>query len=647
MIRLLTLITILQAVSFKLYSQQVGITRFMDASVFDGLNPFDYKKIEFSWNMQGQIQVEMNEGLNAMDQNNFIMAEAHFEKVLALDPSFGVAFYYRALCHKNNLKFNAAEYDLMQALKLFKNPECYIQLGDIYYLMRNFKLAKEYYEKAVKANPDLVNGYYKLGCLSINSQRVEESIRHFTKCNELDPGFVKSYLQRGIIEMRFKRDNQAANAFFTKAIHADSSGAQPYFWRGMTSLMERDRTGSLSNFNKAVERAPSNPYFRLIRGLLLVELKEFDNAFTDLRKALAITSISESHSQFGQTIFDKKIDLQNAMEYLNRELYGYDELSIEFLKIGFCYLLTGNFQEAIDNFHRVSRIKKTATETYLIALTFEHQGRHSMALSIYSDALELDPDIFDAYKKRAIYRGELKEWTGAFADVNQMRRLQPGSPVIDRLNGFLSYNYGDYSTAIKAMDVYLKNDSTDVEAIKIRADSKSHVKDYTGAISDFKRVLILTSENKQGIEDLLISNTLNAGDTVTAINLLIDYCNKYRLIASEILLSEVYIQSRDFKKAENRIFQLDRVLKTGYLNNPNRAYVFYLKSQLDSKQGHYEDALKQVNKSLNFKEEDIFRFLRAKILLQMNEVDKSKEDLKILKTKGFKQAEALYLKYGI
>jgi len=649
MFRTILLVVLGQILCFQGYTQQVNVAQYLDASIFDGINPFDYNKIKFSWNMAGNVQIEMNEGLYAIDQNQLGEAIGHFNQVLKLDSDFGPAYYYRSICHKKQLNLNSAEYDMKQASRLLKISECFIELGDIYYLKREFGKAIEAYEKALKVNPKLVTAHYKLGCLMSNLSQIDMGIKFFEKCLELDSTYVKANLQLGLISMRFEKDKQRASQLFTKVIHTDSSNVQAYFWRSLVYLGNREDSSSLADLNRIIELAPSNPYFLLIRGLLLVELKKFDYAFIDLRKALTTNKVSEGRSRFNQNPLDKRIDMQNASEYLNRVLYGYDDLSTEFLKIGFCLLLAGKYAEAIENFDRVYRLNKSACEVYLTALAYEHMGEHTLAFKAYSNAILLDPDIFDTYKKRAVYRSELKEWDGAFDDLNEMRRLQPGSYVTNRLSGFLKHNYADYNGSIKELDIYLKQDSADVEALKVRADSKSKLKDFLGAASDFKRAVALTYQEKE-LERLVITNTLLAGDTINAIKLLIEFNKTNPMLGSEIQLTVLYIQTRDFKMAEARISKLDKEFgNTGLAPYPNTnmSYVYYLKSRLHLKQGHNTDALKQINKCLKLSDLNEFLFQRAMVFLQMNQIENARKDLDALKKKGFKEAEQAYSEYGL
>lgn len=631
---------------YSVFAQQVDISRFLDESIFDGLNPYEYQKINFKWDLPPSIQIAMNEGLTALDQNQGALAIAQFDQVIKKKPDFGPAYYYRSICRKNPWGLSFAETDMIKASSLLNIPECFIELGDIYYIKQNFIKAKNAYEKGLKLNPKLVIANYKLGCLFLTSNNFRVSEKYFEHCLEIDSGFAKAYLQLGLIKMRFAKSNYEASQFFSKAAKVDSTNVEAYFWRGFTGFMSRDRRNSLNDMSKTIELAPSNPYFRLIRGLLYIDLKEFDNAFNDLRKALNAYKVNEGASQFGQTALDKKIDLQNGSEYLNRVIYGYDDLSSEFLKAGFCYLLAGIYNHALENFNRASRINKTACDAYLKALTYEHMGQHNLAYDSYTEAIKLDPDIFDAYKKRAIYRSELKKWDEVFSDLNEMKRLQPGSIVINRLTGFLKYHSSEYKTSISELDIYLRHDSTDVEAIKVRADSKTRIKDYPGAIADFKKVISLTDDKKE-IESLLIIISLHAGDTIAAVKSLAEFNSKYRLLDSEVWLAELYIDIRDFYKAQKNISLLEKTLKNNFANKKSLSYINYLKGKLKYKQGLYSDALEYINKSLAMYENDVFTFLRAKIYFSLNRGEDGKKDLFKLKEKGYKDAETFYSTYGL
>ena len=100
-----------------------------------------------------------------------------------------------------------------------------------------------------------------------------------------------------------------------------------------------------------------------------------------------------------------------------------------------------------------------------------------MALTYYDKALTLDDDIFDAHKKRSVYRIELKDWRGANRDFEDMFRLQPKSPVTYRLRGFARSHEGNYKGAID------DNPSRKAEDAK---GARNHVAEAVDALLDGK-----------------------------------------------------------------------------------------------------------------------------------------------------------------
>ncbi|HWA33764.1 MAG TPA: hypothetical protein VG737_06525, partial [Cyclobacteriaceae bacterium] len=109
-------------------------------------------------------------------------------------------------------------------------------------------------------------------------------------------------------------------------------------------------------------------------------------------------------------------------------------------------------------------------------LTFEGLRQYDSSLANYNKALLMDNDIFDAHKKRAIYRYEANNWKGAYEDLNQMRRINPSSPATFRLSGMIKSNLKDYYGCIIDMAAFVKTDTTDFESWQVKAFCHMQVK---------------------------------------------------------------------------------------------------------------------------------------------------------------------------
>lgn len=226
-----------------------------------------------------------------------------------------------------------------------------------------------------------------------------------------------------------------------------------------------------------------------MRGVLLIELNEFEEAFKDLRKAMQATEVDESQAQFRGTRLDKKIDIQNVANYLVRFGYGLNEEAFVNLKKGYCLLLIDRNAEALSSISNAQAIEPSATVYYLKAVAFRMAARHDSAMNNYTKALALDPNIFDANKNLAIYKSELNDWKGAYAHLKNMNRIQPGATLTWRLSGLIKYGLKDYYGAIIDLTKYIKVDTADYICLKTRAAARFEIEDYKGAIGDYNDVL--------------------------------------------------------------------------------------------------------------------------------------------------------------
>ena len=95
---------------------------------------------------------------------------------------------------------------------------------------------------------------------------------------------------------------------------------------------------------------------------------------------MRLREVDDERFTAGQTVLDKRIDLQYAANYLITYGYGLDEKSFGFLKKGFCLLLAGKYKEAIDEIRKSERVQPSATVYFIEALIPKNMTMPEMAL---------------------------------------------------------------------------------------------------------------------------------------------------------------------------------------------------------------------------------------------------------------------------
>lgn len=121
---------------------------------------------------------------------------------------------------------------------------------------------------------------------------------------------------------------------------------------------------------------------------------------------------------------------------------------------------------------------------------YEEQ-KYQQALEKYTQAIELNPKLTDAYNNRGVIRYVLEDFQGALEDYTQVIRLNPDFADAYNNRGVVKYDLEDYQGAIKDYNQALKLNSKFTDGYYNRGVAKYEIKDYEGAIEDFTQSIDL------------------------------------------------------------------------------------------------------------------------------------------------------------
>jgi tetratricopeptide (TPR) repeat protein len=133
---------------------------------------------------------------------------------------------------------------------------------------------------------------------------------------------------RGLLNLEWKKDNNAALADFTSAVQHDPKLAKAFINRARTLLTLKRPAEALEDADAAIELEPESSTFRWIRGLTFIQLKQPvrglenfndaidlnpDDAETRVRRAILIQSLIEPTTRT-ETFEAMKLDIDRALE---------------------------------------------------------------------------------------------------------------------------------------------------------------------------------------------------------------------------------------------------------------------------------------------------------------------------------------------
>jgi len=622
---------------------QIDFSRYFDDSSLPFLNTEDHLDIHFKWDMKGMVQAHINEGLNNLAEDKVVLAKSNFDEAIKLDSTLWLSYYYRGICQKKLKAFKDAESDFRVCIR--RQPgqaEPYLELGEIYHEHNSFDTARDLYEKAIDADPKLVHGYYNLANVEFATSDARKALKLYEKCNEIAPKFPDAYMAQGILKFKVRKNDNQSIDFFAKAIAVDSTFSQAYFWRGLAYLSLNQPEKCLKDWNKVITLNPNNTFLIMMRGFLRIEMDQYDYAFVDLRKALMSREVDENQFVSGQTVLDKRIDLQSLANYLVRNGYGLKDETFTLIRKSFCLMLAGREQAALKAASQAERLEQSATVYYTRAIIYEHLKKHDSAFYDYGKALRYDKDIFDAHKKRGIYWYELKNYAMSYQHFDAMFRLQPESPVAYRLRGLIRSNEGNYKGAVDDLAKYLKADSTDSEALRSIAICKINMGDNYGANEDLRRILYFEPKNWMLYEDVY-TNYLNLGDTIKAIEIIKLYTSKDpRIITPYLDLIRIYYKRNQWEDVKAGLQQAQGLVSP-YKTSTHMADLLFYEGMLNVHYAEYDKAVDNFSTALKLNPRHYgCTYYRALAYEQKGELKKALADLKTLKGTGYMDSNIRY-----
>lgn len=634
---------LLLLMGYSIASAQMGLSKYYEPEMMVANNLTDHLKVDFKWTMKGTLQALINEGINQLDENNPEIALINLNKAVKEDSSIWVSYYYRGVCHKKLANFDAAERDFLKALLLNRKlQEACFELGEILIAKNQLKDASDKFVEAVNINPKWAEGYFGMANVSFLSNSFSEAADMYKKCISLNSRFTPAIIMLGTLELRARFNAKQAVVEFTKAITIDSANSQAYFWRGIAHLENQDIKSCLKDWDKLISLNPGNTFYIMLRGFANIEAGNFDQAFIDLKNALKSQTVNEDKFVGGQTILDKRIDLHAGANYLIANGYGLKEETFTNLKKGFCMLLSGNNFEAFKALLEADKIESSATGYFLLAINFEHAGRHPEALDCYTRALARDPDIFDAHKKRTVYRMEMADWRGAHEDIKQMFRLQPGSPIAFRLRGLVKAHERDNKGAIADLNEFLRTDTADAEVIRCRSICYTLLNDRENALRDINWILQKNPDDWV-LNDQMVDNCLILKDTVKAISILNLYIQKQSTTYHPYMkLTEIFINQNRIKLAAPLLVKLTAIIPAS-LDPFEYSKVYFWQGIVALETKDYPMALARFEQALQANKYYLdAKYKRGKTYEAMGDVPNALADYEILAKQNFKDSKALF-----
>lgn len=419
-----------------------------------------------------------------------------------------------------------------------------VNLANIFDDNGEYELALKYLKKSLNISPRDWIIYHNLGIVYKHLKEYENAIKAFKKAIKYNKNFLKSYL----------------------------SLASIYFYL-------KDYRNAFEYYNKARKLNPALYEASYNAAVCLFKLKKREDAIKileDMIKSEFVTpKIRAESSKILGTYFASKANHQKALFYFKKAAQFYEDSDL-YYRIGVLYVITGDYQKALDNFKKSYLLNQNDVETIKhLAELYYRFGDFDNSLKYYKYLLETAKSraeillsIGEIYYRKQEYPEALKYYKEALNSS-----LTPDMTKIVYVNlGNLYSALEDYENAIDNYNKALEFDKLDVNIYYNIGILNLKQNNYFSALENFKKAVQVTPSN---IElNLLVARTYLLMNQRN--NAIITYSRIIEQFPHEVMpyfeLATLYYKLSKYKDAQyyyNKILALEPpqdILYKVYLN---------------------------------------------------------------------------------
>lgn len=324
-------------------------------------------------------------------------------------------------------------------------------LGLIYSSKKNYKMAAQYYDLALKKANAKDNLLLAIGINHKNLGDDEKALEYINKAIELNYVNMEAYAERIDLYMK-KKQYEEALIDAEKCLEVKET---PLMYFKLGEIMENLNKNPMSCYNKAILLDENYIDAHLNRGIYHAKVGKHNNAFEDFNKVISIDkTLPLPYLQRGN-MYLKSGKSSEAIEEYNKAVdLGYDEFDV-YMKLGDCYRAINNYDNSI---------------------------------KYCNYAIERNPGIVDVFRTRGLSLYNISDFKGALSDFD----VCIGSPQLDKseeadIYKYIAYCYIQLNDSVKAEKYFKEAINLDPNNIHLKDEYEQFSKQNSG-ISKLKSV---------------------------------------------------------------------------------------------------------------------------------------------------------------
>jgi tetratricopeptide (TPR) repeat protein len=402
----------------------------------------------------------------ALGESYFMSGKAEkaideFKVLIELDPS-ARSYVFMGLSYRHLGRFDEAKKYFQQGLKLDPhNAACLFNMGYIEGRQGNQAAAEQFFQAALRSNPDFSEALLELATLRIADKKFEEAatlLRRYVKVSrEPASGYYKlAMAERSLHQMEAAQRDLSVFQTLSKD---SSSGPYPYqhlfdYLDKRANLAPQEQTQlDLTELTAQIQKHPDRPQDLYLLAEAYLKLGKLEEARQTIAQLDQI-SAGDYRTQTGVGVLLARFRLyDDAILHFQAALKGSPDSDDVKFDLADAYFRKGLYAQALETAQQVSEPgQQDAAFLALLGDIHAHLGETARATEIFRDALAKNPDNDQYYLSLTLVQLREKDIAGAKATLQKGLARIPGSGKILWGLGIVSVLEGNTAQAAERLE---------------------------------------------------------------------------------------------------------------------------------------------------------------------------------------------------
>ena len=178
-------------------------------------------------------------------------------EALKIDRNIAKAYFIKGFAYKETGDTSKAISSFQTAVEIQSDYyDAYIQLGNIE-AARKHKIALQYYNNALRLQPNSTEALYNRGLLFQNMGELDKAIIDYTFILKIDNRYADAHYNLGYIDLAYLKNYKSAITHFTDAIRVNSQYAEAFYNRGVALELSGDSKSAEKDYRQALSIVPT------------------------------------------------------------------------------------------------------------------------------------------------------------------------------------------------------------------------------------------------------------------------------------------------------------------------------------------------------------------------------------------------------